>query len=93
MLDIPLIWVSLFLLGSVEMSCFGGGEDEVLKEQKRQNKIIDAQLRKDKDVYKATHRLLLLGESVHMYALCLHMFHNCTRMIPEAPHCVFFSSV
>ena len=64
--------MSLFLLGSVEMSCFGGGGDEVLKEQKRQNKIIDAQLRKDKDVYKATHRLLLLGESVHAVHICAY---------------------
>ena len=45
----------------IEMSCFGGGQDEALKEQRRQNKLIDAQLKKDKDVYKATHRLLLLG--------------------------------
>lgn len=44
----------------VGMSCFGG-EDEAAKEQKRQSKLIDAQLKKDKDVYKATHRLLLLG--------------------------------
>lgn len=48
---------------SVKMSCFGGG-DEALKEQKRQNKLINDQLKKDKDVYKGTHRLLLLGESV-----------------------------
>ena len=44
----------------IDMSCFGG-EDEAAKEQKRQSKLIDAQLKKDKDVYKATHRLLLLG--------------------------------
>lgn len=44
------------------MSCFGGGEDEVLREQVRRNKAIDQQLKKDKDVYKSTHRLLLLGE-------------------------------
>ena len=45
------------------MSCFGA-EDDALKEQRKQNKLIDAQLKKDKDVYKATHRLLLLG-NVH----------------------------
>ena len=44
------------------MSCFGKSEDEGLKEQKRQNKIIDQQLRKDKKAYRALHRLLLLGE-------------------------------
>lgn len=43
------------------MSCFGKSEDEGLKEQKRQNKIIDQQLRKDKKAYRALHRLLLLG--------------------------------
>ena len=40
----------------------GGADDEVLKEQARRNKAIDQQLKKDKDVYKSTHRLLLLGE-------------------------------
>ena len=45
------------------MSCLGGGtDDEVIKEQARRNKAIDQQLKKDKDVYKSTHRLLLLGE-------------------------------
>lgn len=43
------------------MSCFGGGEDELIREQVRRNKAIDQQLKKDKDVYKSTHRLLLLG--------------------------------
>ena len=43
------------------MSCFGGG-DEKIKEQTRKNKAINDQLKKDKDVYKSTHRLLLLGE-------------------------------
>eukprot|EP00731_Ephydatia_muelleri_P025995 Em0018g95a len=47
------------------MSCFGGDlpddEREALKQQKRHQKEIDAQLRQDKIAYKATHRLLLLG--------------------------------
>ena len=47
----------------VGMSCFAGAEDEALGEQKRQNKIIDAQLKRDKDVYRATHQVLLLGAS------------------------------
>ena len=44
------------------MSCLGGSEDDGIKEQKRQNKMIDQQLRKDKKAYRALHRLLLLGE-------------------------------
>ena len=44
------------------MSCFGGSEDEFLREQARRNRNIDQQLKKDKDVYKSTHRLLLLGK-------------------------------
>ncbi len=43
------------------MSCFAGKDDET-REQERQNKAINDQLKKDKDVYKSTHRLLLLGE-------------------------------
>ena len=50
------------------MSCFGGGaSDELLKEQSRRNKAIDQQLKKDKDVYKSTHRLLLLGECLRTW--------------------------
>ena len=45
------------------MSCVSGGaEDDGIKEQRRQNKLIDQQLKKDKKAYKALHRLLLLGE-------------------------------
>lgn len=43
------------------MSCFGGGDDNT-KEQSRKNKAINDQLKRDKDVYKSTHRLLLLGK-------------------------------
>lgn len=47
------------------MSCFGGDlpedERETLKQQRRHQNDIDAQLRQDKITYKATHRLLLLG--------------------------------
>ena len=50
------------LVGVVTMSCLGGSEDDGIKQQKRQNKMIDQQLRKDKKAYKALHRLLLLGE-------------------------------
>ena len=54
-------------MGVVEMSCLGGGvEDDGIKEQRRQNKIIDQQLRRDKKAYRALHRLLLLGESLSL---------------------------
>ena len=69
---------------SVEMSCFGGG-DETLKEQRRQNKLIDAQLKKDKDVYKGTHRLLLLGESYIVSLTCVHLY-------SDNDPCPFFTS-
>ena len=40
----------------------GGSEDgEDLKQQKATNKEIERQIQKDKQVYRATHRLLLLG--------------------------------
>ena len=52
-----------------EMSCFGGDvpddEREAMKQRKRQQKEINAQLKQDKIAYKATHRLLLLGK--HTY--------------------------
>ena len=43
-----------------KMSCFVGEDDET-KAQSRKNKAINDQLKKDKDIYKSTHRLLLLG--------------------------------
>ena len=48
------------------MGCCGlnGGTKEEAEEEKRQrktNKEIDRQIQKDKQVYRATHRLLLLG--------------------------------
>ena len=45
------------------MSCFGGGaveETDILAAQK--SREIDVQLKKEKEVFKATHRLLLLGK-------------------------------
>ena len=44
------------------MSCFGEGKDEEAKEQLRKTKAINDQLKKDKEIYRSTHRLLLLGE-------------------------------
>ncbi|CAG9124616.1 unnamed protein product [Plutella xylostella] len=49
------------------MGCFGspggksGGEGDDLKSQKRRSDAITRQLQKDKQLYRATHRLLLLG--------------------------------
>jgi len=56
------------------MSCFGKKETseerlkrqkekEAEKQQKEKNKRIERQIRDDKQKYKATHRLLLLGNN------------------------------
>lgn len=39
------------------MSCFHADDEGT-----RKNKAINEQLKKDKDIYKSTHRLLLLGK-------------------------------
>ena len=63
MLQLLSVRLCIDRVSQLNMSCFGGGAgDELLKEQARRNKAIDQQLKKDKDVYKSTHRLLLLGE-------------------------------
>lgn len=66
-------WTDILERKSVglSMSCFGTGGDEALKEQTRRNKVIDQQLKKDKDVYGNTHRLLLLGE---LYEMMVHVW-------------------
>lgn len=43
------------------MGCFRKKEDEDDKMRKEANKRIEKQLQKDKQLYRATHRLLLLG--------------------------------
>ena len=44
------------------MGCLGGSSAEAQsKEQKEKSKLIEKQLDKDRQKYKATHRLLLLG--------------------------------
>ena len=47
------------------MGCFGNGmsSEEIDEERRRKdaNKKIEKQLQKDKQIYRATHRLLLLG--------------------------------
>ena len=51
------------------MFCFGTSypeeEAELRRDQKRRNKTINADIRRDKDEYRATHRLLLLGSSCY----------------------------
>ena len=53
------------LLANVMMGCFGGSasknDAEEDKRRKEANKRIEKQIQKDKQIYRATHRLLLLG--------------------------------
>ena len=48
------------------MGCFGSagakGDAEENKRRKEANKKINKQIQQDKQVYRATHRLLLLGK-------------------------------
>ena len=50
------------------MGCFGNNitdeEQETKQKQKSTNKKIERQLRDDKIAYRATHRLLLLGNNL-----------------------------
>lgn len=51
------------------MGCFGGGgsrDAEEDKKRKEANKKIEKQIQKDKQIYRATHRLLLLGELYYL---------------------------
>lgn len=43
------------------MGCFGKKESDEDRAMKERNKRIEKQIRDDKQKYKATHRLLLLG--------------------------------
>lgn len=55
------------------MGCFGNSKTEDQrneeKAQREANKKIEKQLQKDKQMYRATHRLLLLGRSGVIYHL------------------------
>ncbi|CAG7678906.1 unnamed protein product, partial [Allacma fusca] len=56
--------LSARLLSPNVMGCFGGTssiEQEERKKKKEANKRINQQIQKDKQIYRATHRLLLLG--------------------------------
>lgn len=62
------------------------------KAQREANKKIEKQLQKDKQIYRATHRLLLLGEFDFVCFLCFllyrHKFSVCT-----VPPCITFWDV
>ena len=49
------------------MFCFGtpcSEEAELRRDQERRSQSIDAEIQQDKDEYRATHRLLLLGKLI-----------------------------
>ena len=56
------------------MGCFGGSasknDAEEDKRRKEANKRIEKQIQKDKQIYRATHRLLLLGMADQFLMLC-----------------------
>lgn len=58
------------LLANVS-SCFGGSgsknDAEEDKRRKEANKRIEKQIQKDKQIYRATHRLLLLGLNLYFF--------------------------
>lgn len=68
------------LLANV-MGCFGGSSSkndaEEDKKRKEANKRIEKQIQKDKQIYRATHRLLLLGKldetNVHFDLVLTHL--------------------
>ena len=49
------------------MGCFGGGNQAADKDLEKKNKEIEIQLAKDKQKYKSTYRLLLLGGYTSYY--------------------------
>lgn len=55
---------------SAMMGCFGSSYTEQEKEEKKKQKLnskeIEKQLKKDKLTFRATHRLLLLGNITHL---------------------------
>lgn len=65
---------SLVSVVPVEMGCLGGKtEEERLDEKAKReaNKKIERQLQKERQAYKATHRLLLLGEKPVCLSVCV----------------------
>lgn len=59
------------------MGCLGNSKTEDQrneeKAQREANKKIEKQLQKDKQIYRATHRLLLLGEFDFFFSLALSL--------------------
>jgi len=78
------------------MSCFGKKETDEDRAMKERNKRIEKQIRDDKQKYKATHRLLLLGESLsHPVTEAVtpshsasHYLNECTRF--NQPNGIFY---
>ena len=54
-------WVTSVVMGCFGRSASGKSDAEESKRRKEANKKINQQIQKDKQVYRATHRLLLLG--------------------------------
>lgn len=63
------------------MGCLGNSKTEDQrneeKAQREANKKIEKQLQKDKQIYRATHRLLLLGGFCVLYRLCFSVRQPC----------------
>lgn len=62
------------------MGCLGGQTDEERLDEKAKretNKKIEKQLQKERQAYKATHRLLLLGDAYlsDRLSICLSLLH------------------
>lgn len=70
-----LYWFRRSFTG-LDMGCLGGKtEEERLDEKTKReaNKKIERQLQKERQAYKATHRLLLLGEKL----ICMSVTFTC----------------
>lgn len=67
-------WTCNWVFG--KMGCLGNSKTEDQrneeKAQREANKKIEKQLQKDKQIYRATHRLLLLGRFCEIYHYCFH---------------------
>lgn len=71
----PLPWTD-FSFGEGKMGCLGNKTEDQRNEEKAQreaNKKIEKQLQKDKQIYRATHRLLLLGKFLTDCCLAVYM--------------------
>ena len=91
----PVVWyrqtLAVFVSGG--MGCFRAGKtDEDDEMRKEANRKIEKQLQKDKQAYRATHRLLLLGNrclfsnSISV-RFCLHLVYCKVTVHCEAKNC------